>query len=381
MSRKVFIKVHGTTYETLNTTLQRYPFTRLGSESKRMDFQEAENTGILTVDCKSSAFDAILFYYQSFGILRRPNDVPMDDFVQECRSLEIEENDIKKMQEQEGFLYEKTNIGFENVRCKLLYDLWRFLEVPESSVLASLFAVFSCAMIAILTCLTCIQTLPSTKETRMLAFYKNPLLLFELGLNLFFGVEFTLRLIASPKKLEFIKSVSNIVDFLAVFPYFIALIIDVENIGSVQFLRVVRTVRILRLIRLTKHSKTLDIAVRIMGNCLGDLLTMVSIIFISCFVCGAFEYNAEMNVPGTKFTSIPASIWWAAQTVIPVGYGDIVPQSMTGKVVGGIVVVLSALTFTLPLLFLGGKFLKFYAKNFGVTIMSDFRPRQKSSKK
>ncbi len=368
---KVTFNVHGIVYETLESTLQRYPSTLLAAQSKRRVKLDNSPEQIM-ISCRATAFDAILFYYQSYGILRRPPDLPMDEFVQECRKFQICESDIQNMQELEGFLYE-TKPAVKNSTCKIKEDLWQFLEFPQSSKTASIFAIFSCLMIAASTCLACIQTLPVISAINRIEFQRNPFLLTELCFNIFFATEYSLRLASSPEKIRFVTSVSNTIDLIAVFPYFIALAIDRKSISNWKFLRLVRTVRMLRLIRLTKHSKTLDIAVRIISNCAGDLLTMALTIFISCLFCGTLEYYAELGQPNTQFTSLPQAIWWAAQTVIPLGYGDIIPKSTPGKIVGGLVVSLSALTFTLPLLFLGGKFLKYYSKNFGITIQTDYK--------
>ena len=376
LPRKVVIKVRGSIYETFESTLQRYPLTLLGSQTRNDELMQ--DRGKIMLDCEASVFDAILFYYQSYGILRCPIDVDMHRFAAECRKLEINEQDIKEMQEREGFLYEKPLTG--SSRQHVPMKLWRFLESPESSLAASLFAVFSCLMIAASTCLTCIQTLPSIRDSHESPFVSNPLHLLELSLNLFFAIEYFLRIISSPDKSKFVRSIPNIIDFFAVYPYFAVLIVDSTNVLAAKFLGVIRSVRILRLIRLTKQSKTLEIAIRIMQNCVGDVASMVSTIFISCLVGGTLEYCAEANVKGTRFTSIPQSLWWAVQTVIPVGYGDIVPQSTMGKIVGGIVVVMSSLTFALPLLFLGGTFFKYYSKSFGVTVQNDKKDRSKEDK-
>ena len=378
-SRRVVIKVHGGHYETFESTLRRYPLTRLGSQAQHNELQPAGNKSTIILDCDASVFDGILFYYQSFGILRCPVDVKMDDFVAECRNLEIDEHDIKKMQEREGFLYHEP-VTLDNSTNTIRKIIWRFLESPESSTPASIYAIFSCLLIAASTCLTCVQTLPSIRNSEVLSLAANPLLALELFLNLFFGTEYLLRIISSPDKGKFIRSVPNVIDFFTVYPYFVVLIIDIKNVSSFKFIRVIRSVRILRLMRLTKHSKSMETAIRIMGNCLSDLVTMVSIIFISCLISATLEYSAESNVKGTKFTSIPMSLWWAAQTVIPVGYGDIVPQSTVGKIVGGVVVVMSSLTFALPLLFLGGRFLKYYSTSFGLTIQCDFKAKSQEKR-
>eukprot|EP00794_Sanderia_malayensis_P000500 gene500-1147_t len=388
LPKKVILNVHGKLYETLESTLQRYPSTLLAAESRRrvpLQRSPVKRDGdVIVISCRTTAaFDAILFYYQSYGILRRPPEVPMDEFVHDCRRFEIQETDIERMQELEGFLYEGKSTAKET-GCRAKQELWRFLEYPESSNRASLFAVISCLIIAASTCLACVQTLPAINAINSIEFSSNPFLLAELAFNTFFAMEYLLRFVSSPHKCAFMKSASNTVDLVAVFPYFAALAIDIQSISKWKFLRIVRTVRILRLLRLTRQSKTLDIAVRIISNCASDLLTMALTIFISCLFCGTLEYYAEFDVPGSQFTSLPQAIWWAAQTVIPLGYGDIVPISTRGKVIGGCIVSLSALTFTLPLLFLGGKFLKYYSKNFGITIQTDCKREstdQKSSKK
>ena len=368
LRQKITIKVNGSIYETFQSTLQRFPQTILGSETKRNELMH--NSGMIILNCKAAVFDAILFYYQSNGILRCPTDVDMQSIVAECRKLEINEQDIKEMQEREGYLYDEQFIDIQQPHIPM--KLWKFLESPESSMAASMYTIFSCLLIAASTCLTCVQTLPCIRRnSQNSSFDQNPFLLIELALNSFFAVEFFLRIISSPNKSKFIRSIANVIDFFAVYPYFAILIMDFNSVSSIKFLGVIRSARILRLIRLTKHSKTLDNAVRIMANCIGDVVTMISTIFISCLIGGVLEYCAEANVEGTRFTSIPQSLWWAAQTVIPVGYGDIVPHSAMGKVVGGIVVVMSSLTFALPLLFLGGTFLKYYSKSVGLMVQGE----------
>ena len=376
LSKKVIIKVKGSIYETFQSTLQRYPLTRLGSQTKRDEL--AKDSGMVILDCDAQVFDAILFYYQSFGILRCPIDVKMHTFVAECRKLEINERDIKEMQEREGFLYEEPFI--ENQRQHIPMKLWRLLESPESSLAASIFAIINCLMIAASTCLTCIQTLPYIRNSDSSSFTENPILMTEFSLNLFFAVEYILRVISSPDKIKFVRSLLNIIEFFAVYPYFAILIVDSNNVSSANVLSIIRSARFLRLIRLTKHSKALETAINIMRNCISDVATMISTIFISCLIGGTLEYCAEANVKGTRFTNLPQSLWWAAQTVIPVGYGDIVPQSTMGKIVGGFVVVMSSLTFALPLLFLGGTFLKYYSKSFGMADQDDVRDARKDSK-
>ena len=87
---------------------------------------------------------------------------------------------------------------------------------------------------------------------------------------------------------------------------------------------------------------------------------------ISITLFGSMIYYTEIDNPETPIVSVPEGMWLAMQTVVSVGYGDKIPVSIWGKIASALTAVIGALTMTLPLLSLGGKYFAIYTKTFDV---------------
>ncbi|CAI5782469.1 potassium voltage-gated channel subfamily G member 4 [Podarcis lilfordi] len=163
-----------------------------------------------------------------------------------------------------------------------------------------------------------------------------------------FSLEFCLRFIQAKSKCQFFKGPLNIIDFLAISPYYASLIVlddeptgkdsrpsgssYLEKVGLV--LRVLRALRILYVMRLARHSlglQTLGLTVRRSAREFGLLLLFLC---VAVTLFSPLVYLAE-NESGKilEFTSIPASYWWAIISMTTVGYGDMVPRSVPGQMV------------------------------------------------
>lgn len=164
-----------------------------------------------------------------------------------------------------------------------------------------------------------------------------------------FSLEFCLRFIQAKSKCQFFKGPLNIIDILAISPYYASLIVledesadenEKKPSGSTYFekvglvLRVLRALRILYVMRLARHSlglQTLGLTVRRSAREFG-LLMLFLCVAVTLF--SPLVYLAE-NESGKvlEFTSIPASYWWAIISMTTVGYGDMVPRSVSGQMV------------------------------------------------
>ena len=396
---RINIRIRNVRFETLRSTLDRYPKTLLGSEEKRQVYYN-ETTDEMVFDRSIVAFDAILFYYQSEGILMRPPFVAMEEFLKECNFFELDCNDIRRMKESENYsnhnkpkrteladskvddeVLEHLTDSREHLKISAHQDLssvslysrkvWNFLEEPSSSMFASIFAIFSFSLISVSVVLSCVLTIPEIQRRRNLGLFQDPWALMELTLNSYFALEYFLRLIVSPNLIKLLISPLNLIDLLAFSPYFVVLLTDSAKMSSLSFLRMLRMVRVLRLLRLSKQSKKVATVIEMIKRSIKDVFTLVLCYFISAVVFGSLQYYVEAGTANTPFTSIPQSMWWAFQTVIPIGYGDIVPSGLRGKLIGGSVAVIGAVTLTIPLLHLGGKFLIEYADFSGINVGRD----------
>ncbi|KAJ7374699.1 Potassium voltage-gated channel sub A member 2 [Desmophyllum pertusum] len=125
--------------------------------------------------------------------------------------------------------------------------IWQVMELPHSSLPAQIVAVWSVFVILLSIVIFCIETLPRFRESRN---DKNSALY---GLEIFcvawFTFEYVARLLAAPQKLRFVRSFLNIIDLIAILPYYIILGLSAggtesSNTSYVAFFRILRLVRV-----------------------------------------------------------------------------------------------------------------------------------------
>lgn len=166
-----------------------------------------------------------------------------------------------------------------------------------------------------------------------------------------FSFEFLLRSIQAESKCAFLKTPLNIIDILAILPFYISLIVDMvsaknsnrkpgsgagnkylERVGLV--LRFLRALRILYVMRLARHSlglQTLGLTVR---RCTREFGLLLLFLCVAMALFSPLVYLAESELGAKQeFTSVPTSYWWAVISMTTVGYGDMVPRSIPGQVV------------------------------------------------
>ena len=162
----------------------------------------------------------------------------------------------------------------------------------------------------------------------------------------FFTLEYLCRLYCSDKPREYALSFFGIVDLLSTLPLYIGWIF-----GPVRYLMVVRTFRLIRVFRVFKLFSFLQEGDLLMRSLLfsapkiGVFFLFMVIMVISM---GTLMYMVEGNIPGTPFVDIPTSIYWAVVTMTTVGYGDIAPSTLVGRVLSAIVMLMGYTIMAVP---------------------------------
>ena len=136
----------------------------------------------------------------------------------------------------------------------------------------------------------------------------------------------------------FVTGFMNWIDTISVVPYFVILL--VPSIRAEQLLGVLKTLkflRVIRLFRLSKHSRRLKVVVYILKSNMGNFKSLMLCLFIIILIGASFIYLMEQTtaVPHPDMTSIPQCFWWGVQTITSVGYGDIIPATICGRVFSG----------------------------------------------
>ena len=376
---RVRFNVRGQIYETFATTLERFPETLLGSSAKRKPYVNVE-TNEINVDCSQRAFDAVLFYYQSYGIMAPPPDVNTKDLRDLCKLFQINEEVISRFcKETKTFYRTKKKIKRRLYnRNTLRGRLWELLDNPGSSKAANLYAICSTIFIMISICITLLLTESMIRCHRSYRIKTDEWSQTELAFNLVFLVEYVVRFTVAPHKLRFVKQFQNVIDLAAITPYFLTQILNVEHRSDLNFLRAIRTIKVLRVLRFSKQSKSVSSVLTVIKDCTNEFAELLTCLFIVCCVCGSIAYYLESSDELTQFTSVPQSMWWAIQTVVCLGYGDIIPRTPGGRAFAMCVAVFGVLTLSIPLLALGSKYVNLTTQVFRVANLEDKNRRKPS---
>lgn len=374
-SERVVINISGLRFETQLKTLSRFPNTLLGDPRKRMRFFDPLRNEYF-FDRNRPSFDAILYYYQSGGRLRRPVSVPVDIFLEEIKFYELESEAIELYRDDEGLVREEERILPSQ---EFQRQLWLLFEYPESSGPARIIAIVSVMVILISIVIFCLETLPEFREVpasndnngsthgKKPNPFTDPFFMVETLCIVWFTFEFTMRFLSCPSKAAFFKNIMNLIDVVAIAPYFITLGLDLaEHQGSSQqaaslaILRVIRLVRVFRIFKLSRHSKGLQILGQTLHASLRELGLLIFFLLIGVVLFSSSVYFAEAEDPQSEFTSIPDAFWWAVVTMTTVGYGDMCPSTIGGKFVGSLCAIAGVLTIALPVPVIVSNFNYFY---------------------
>ncbi|TGZ68991.1 hypothetical protein CRM22_003984 [Opisthorchis felineus] len=182
--------------------------------------------------------------------------------------------------------------------------------------------------------------------------------------NAWFTFEIIIRFLVTPSKLEFIKSPVNIIDLLALISFYVDCIITaiLSEDGGYEALEFFSIIRIMRLFKLTRHIAGLKILIHTFRASLKELVLLVFFLMVFIVIFAALMYHAErfQPSPDNDFASIPVGLWWAIVTMTTVGYGDQVPKTYLGMVVGAMCAITGVMTISLPVPVIVSNFSRFY---------------------
>ncbi len=200
-----------------------------------------------------------------------------------------------------------------------------------------------------------LESVPSYGET-----HRQSLMTLEWFFTILFTIEYLLRVFTVERPLRYIFSFFGLIDLLSILPLYLSLIWPASGTGPgfrsgvvLRSLRLLRVFRILKMGRFVHEGRALGRAV--IGS-RDKIVVFLSVVLIAVVIVGAAMYVIEGPVNG--FTSIPESMYWAVVTMTTVGYGDIAPQTVLGKVMASIMMVLGYSLIIVPVGFITQEVIK-----------------------
>uniref|UniRef100_A0A914XT16 Uncharacterized protein n=1 Tax=Panagrolaimus superbus TaxID=310955 RepID=A0A914XT16_9BILA len=330
-----------------------------------------------------------VFQFYLLGRIHHPPEICPQDIMEEFKYWEIDPSPFLCpwccMDSDDEDEYEKRsdtstqNIDeFKNLkfgpfrRC-----VWRIIEEPASSVYAQIFAIFSVLFVLISISGLVLGSIPDfqvaakkSKTSLNVTLEREPhpiLIQVEYVCIIWFSLEYFSKMLVTPNRWATFRQLLNIIDLLAILPFMIEMGlkiigIDTEQLqdlkGAFLVIRILRVLRVIRVLKLGRYSsglqmfgKTLHASFRQLG--MMAMVVMTGVIFFSTLV-----YFLEKDDPTSGFHSIPAACWWCIVTMTTVGYGDLTPVTVAGKLVATGAIACGVLVLALPITIIVDNFMK-----------------------
>ena len=233
--------------------------------------------------------------------------------------------------------------------------IWQLLEVrPSQDRRTLLIDQFLLWLIVINVVAVILESVPSLSVSYQGTFH---------FINLFsvavFTVEYVVRVWAAVERepgasalatrARYMRTPMAIIDLLAILPFFLGGILGID-------LRILRTLRLLRILKLSRYFSGIETLTRVLlaeARPMGAALFVMVVLMI---LASSGIYWAEHLAQPEAFRSIPASMWWTMVTLTTVGYGDVVPITPVGRLLGAVIMLLGIGMVALPAGMLASRF-------------------------
>nr|WP_321237436.1 ion transporter [uncultured Psychroserpens sp.] len=166
-----------------------------------------------------------------------------------------------------------------------------------------------------------VETIPNLKpQTRTI------LHAIELFCVIVFTAEYLLRIYVADSKFKFVFSFFGIIDLLAILPFYLSFGVDLRSLRALRFLR------LFRVLKLVRYNRAMNHFTRAIKSAKEEIFLFIFITLILIYFAAVGIYYFENQAQPKHFSSIFDSLWWAIITLTTVGYGDVYPITVGGKV-------------------------------------------------
>ncbi|XP_072133894.1 A-type voltage-gated potassium channel KCND3 isoform X2 [Mobula birostris] len=374
----VILNVSGRRFQTWKNTLERFPDTLLGSTEKEFFFHEESKEYFFDRD--PDIFRNVLNFYRT-GKLHYPRHECISAYDEELAFFGIipeiigdccyEEYKDRKRENAERLMDDsdsenKVEGNLPSRTCR--QTMWRAFENPHTSTLALVFYYVTGFFIAVSVITNVVETVPcgigpsDVKDLPCGERYVVAFFCLDTACVMIFTIEYLLRLFAAPSRYRFMRSVMSIIDVVAIMPYYIGLVMTNNEDVSGAFVTL-RVFRVFRIFKFSRHSQGLRILGYTLKSCASELGFLLFSLTMAIIIFATVMFYAEKGSTHSKFTSIPASFWYTIVTMTTLGYGDMVPKTIAGKIFGSICSLSGVLVIALPVPVIVSNFSRIYHQN------------------
>jgi len=229
--------------------------------------------------------------------------------------------------------------------------IYRLLSPAENSTLPDL----AVNLLIIVLVLLNLFAMALTTEATLAANYANLLFYLESFSVAFFTVEYLLRIWSSTvaehcsSRIRYIFSADSVIDLLAILPFYALLFLDMD-------LRVFIAFRLFRLFKLFRYFSPLAVLANVLQAEARSFLAAILVMMVLVFIGATGIYFFEAEAQPDKLGSIPQAMWWSIVSLTTLGYGDVVPLTIGGRIFAGAITLFAIGIVAMPAGMLASRF-------------------------
>uniref|UniRef100_A0A1I8GVJ6 Ion_trans domain-containing protein n=1 Tax=Macrostomum lignano TaxID=282301 RepID=A0A1I8GVJ6_9PLAT len=352
--QRVSINVAGEIFETQLRTLRRFPGTLLGNDQKRLQYWDASR-GQYFFDRHRPSLAA--------GCVDR-NEVPEEVFYEELRFFQLDEAVIRSFLVSEG--YSQLTVRHWS-QPSWRTSLFSALHYPKTTKFGRLLvgaqrghhyppdpctAADGTGEDGNRSSAASTRYLPLVFGPKQMSISSNSLWFtrLEFACVSWFALEFCIKVAVCPlPRTHLVRSAAVWLDAISFTPYFIS--VAMETLGRFcadsGLMRALHFSHVLRIFKLYRYVTGMQILGRTLRMSIRELTMFLFFVGVSVVLFASAIHQAEGAVH-RQFQSIPHAFWWAVISLCTVGYGDAVPRTLVGKLIGSACVVAGVMTVALP---------------------------------
>lgn len=283
------------------------------------------------------------------------------------------------------------------------YRIYLILEDPTSSKQAQITSVVILTTILFSIACFMVETMPDFKNVSA-----DTWLAMELICTVVFTLEYVIRFcvcdVVGVSQWKFVRDPMNVCDFLAILPFYVQQIGKAAGAEDMGIIRAFRLSRLLRIFKLARYSSGMRLMAEALTNSFRALSVLLFFLCIGIVLFSSSLYNVErISCPSRKelaktpgetekyiqeclksgdgwsqnyglccdehdspndFPSIMEAFWWSIVTMTTVGFGDVYPRTVGGRIVGIFTMLAGLLLISLPVAIVGRKFQEVYEDHF-----------------
>ncbi len=232
---------------------------------------------------------------------------------------------------------------------RLKKRIYEIIEPGSGKSLSHCFDIFIIVLILFNILSVILESVASLYSSYRLIFE-----IFETVSVIIFSVEYVLRVWTCTLKekyshpllgrIKYMFSFMLLIDLIAILPFYLPFIVTVD----MRFIRILRLFRITRLFKLGRYSRSMQQMKAVLKEKKEELAISMFAGLILLVLSACLVYYAEKDAQPEAFSSIPMALWWAVCTLTTVGYGDIYPITVWGRIIATFISILGIGLLALP---------------------------------